>query len=59
MLDAELRIDVALDRLPAAGSGVYIYGVLRAVTSGTEYRAKIRVLPGGQLRLVLAASVPM
>ena len=44
--DVDLSFRVSTDRLPANGSQ-YAYGVARRVTSGTEYRLKIRFAADG------------
>ena len=49
--DVEIAFSFSLDRLPAAGSGIYVYGVARRVSSNTEYWAKVRITPGGQVRM--------
>ena len=49
--DVEIAFSFSLDRLPAGGSGIYIYGVARRVNSNTEYWAKVRITPGGQVRI--------
>jgi hypothetical protein len=49
--DVEIAFSLSLDRLPAAGSGIYIYGVARRVNSNTEYWAKVRITSAGQVRI--------
>ena len=55
--DVEVAFNFSLDRLPAGGSGVYIYGVARRVSSNTEYWAKVRITPGGQVRISASRSI--
>ena len=50
--DLDLTVDVAQDRLPAAGS-TYVYAALRQVAANTDYRARLRYQSDGSVRLQL------
>ena len=47
-LNTEISFRFALSALPVGGQE-YVYGVLRHVSSTTEYRAKVRVAPNGNV----------
>jgi CSLREA domain-containing protein len=54
-LDVELSFRVATDKVGVGGSQ-FVYGVLRRVSSTTEYRIKLRLPPNGNV-LLQASSV--
>jgi PKD repeat protein len=45
--DVDVRTTVSLSAVPTAGTGVYAYVTGRRVAVNLEYRAQLRVLPGG------------
>jgi parallel beta-helix repeat protein len=48
--DSTVRTTIALPEIPAAGGGVYTSVAVRKQTDRSAYRAKFRVLPGGEVR---------
>lgn len=51
--DVDLQLTLALDKA-TTGNGVYAYVIGRRVANVGDYRAKVRVLPGGAVRVGLA-----
>jgi PKD repeat protein len=45
--DVDVRTTVSLSAVPTAGTGVYAYVTGRRVEANLEYRAQLRVVPGG------------
>lgn len=53
--DVDLRLDLATDRI-ANGNGLYLSAVARRI-GNSDYRAKLRILPNGQVTVGLSRTV--
>ena len=49
--DVRVRTAISLERLPAESGGIYASVLLRRLPDRDSYRAKLRVLPDGEVRL--------
>ncbi len=50
----ELRVDVTFDKVPVGGTSGVDQGFLLRRVNGEDYRAKVRLLPGGVVRVGLS-----
>jgi hypothetical protein len=56
-LDAITRTTLSIPKLPTSGGGIYTSLLIRRQSNRDSYRAKVQILPGGELRLTFGRQV--